>query len=70
MITTGSKGVQIPIRGMVAVELERNNVQFMKRYEELVNEYYKEPVNEMFDDVTTSALKALVSDESTVFEGC
>ena len=47
------------------MELGRNNVlQVIKRYEELVNEHYNEPVNGLFDDVTTSVLKTLVSDES------
>ena len=45
------------------MELGENNVQIMKRYEELVNEHYKEPVNRLFD-VTTSVFKALVPDES------
>ena len=38
----------------------------MQWSEELVNEHYKEPaaVRGLFDDVTTSVLKALVSDES------
>ena len=48
----------------VAVELERNNVQVMTSYEELANEHYKKPVNRLFDDLATSVLKALVSDES------
>ena len=47
----------------VAEKLGRNNVQVKKRYEDLVNEHYKEPVNGLFYDVTTSGLKALVSDE-------
>ena len=47
------------------MELGRNNAQVIKRYEELVNEHLKEPVNGLFDDVTTSVLiKTLVSDES------
>ena len=41
-----------------------NNVQIMKRYVELVNGHYKEPVNGLFDDVTPSMLKAMVSDMS------
>ena len=34
-----------------------------KIHKELVNEHYKEPVNGLLDDVTTSGLKALASDE-------
>ena len=41
----------------VVVELGRKNVQVIKRYEELVNEHYKEPVNGLLDDMTTSVLK-------------
>ena len=37
-----------------------NNVQIMKRYVELVNGHYKEPVSGLFDNVTPSVLKALV----------
>ena len=37
---------------------------FMKRYGDLVNEHYKEPGIEKFDDLTTSVIRALVSDES------
>ena len=37
---------------------------FMKRYVDLVNEHYKEPGIEMFDDVTTSVIRALEFDES------
>ena len=46
--------------GCVVVELRRNNVHVMQRYEELVNVHYKEPVNGLSDDGTTSVLKALV----------
>ena len=35
----------------------------MKKYEDLVSEYYKEPVNGTFDDVTTSVLEALLSED-------
>ena len=38
--------------------------RFMKTYIHLVNEHYKEPGIKMFDDVTTSVIRALVSDES------
>ena len=31
----------------------------LKKYEKLVSEHYKEPVNETFDDVTASVLEAL-----------
>ena len=37
---------------------------FMKRYVHLVNEHCKEPGIEMFNNVRTSVIRALVSDES------
>ena len=37
---------------------------FMKRYIDLVNERYKEPGIEMFDDVMTPVIRALVSNKS------
>ena len=46
------------------MELGENNVQVMKRHAELVNEHYKEPMIWLFDDMTASVFKALVSDES------
>ena len=56
-------GLEIPIRVTVTMDLGESNVQVMKKYEDLVNEHYKEPVNRMFDDVTTSVLEALMSDD-------
>ena len=41
-----------------------NYYWFMKRYVDLVNERYKEPGIEMFNNVTTSVIRAMVSDES------
>ena len=48
------------------MELEENNVEVKERYKELGNEYYKEPVNRTFDDVTASVLKELMSDKSVL----
>ena len=56
-------GLEIPIRVTVTMDLGESNVQVMKKYEDLVNEHYKEPVNGIFDDVTTSVLEALMSDD-------
>ena len=44
--------------------LRENNVQVMKRYKQLLNEHYKMPMNGYINDVTTSVLKAVVSDET------
>ena len=50
------------------MELGNNNVQVMKKYEELENEHYKEPLNGKLDDVTASALKELKSDDESDLE--
>ena len=42
---------------MVAQELVENNVQVLKRCEELVNEHYKEPVKGLFNNIVVSVLK-------------
>ena len=55
-------GLEIPIRVTVTMDAGEANVQVIKRYKDLVNEHYKEPVNGNFDDVTASVLKALMSD--------
>ena len=41
----------------VTIDAGEANVQVIKRYEDLVNEHYKEPVNGKFEDVTASVLK-------------
>ena len=43
---------------MVDVELGENNIQVMKTYSELMNEQYKEPVNELFDDMASCDMSA------------
>ena len=50
------------------MELGNNNVQVIKKYEELVDEHYKEPSNGNFDDVTASILKELMSDNESDLE--
>ena len=56
-------GLEIPIQVTVDMGIGESNLQALKKYEELVSEHYKEPVNRMFDDVTASALEALKSDD-------
>ena len=56
-------GLEIPIQVTVTMDLGEGNVKVMKKYEDLVNEHYKEPVNGTFDDVTTSVLEALLSED-------
>lgn len=54
-------GLEIPIQVMVTMDLGEGNVKVIKKYEDLVNEHYKEPVNGTFDDVTKSVLEVLLS---------
>ena len=49
---------------MYCMELGENSVQVMKRYDEKVNEHYKEPLSRLFDGMTASVLESMVSDES------
>ena len=56
-------GLDIPIRVTVTMDLRESNIQVMEKYEDLVNECYKEPVNGVFNNVTTSVLEALISDD-------
>ena len=46
-------GLETSIQVTVTMDLGESNIQVMKKYEDLVNEHNKEPVN---DDVTKSAL--------------
>ena len=55
-------GLKIP-PVTVTMDLGESNVQVMKKYKDLVNEHYKKPVNGMLDDVMTSVLEALISDD-------
>ena len=56
-------GLEIPIRVTVTRKLGESNVCEINKYEELVNEHYKEPENGTFDDVTASVLEQMMSDE-------
>ena len=61
-------GLEIPVLVTVIMELGNNNVQVVKKDEELVNEHYKEPSNGNFDDVTASILKELMSNDESDLE--
>ena len=61
-------GLEIPVLVMVIMDLGNNNVQIIKKYEELVNEHYKEPSNGNFDHVTASIVKELMSDDESDLE--
>lgn len=59
-------GLEIPAEITVEMDISKENVQAMKKYEALVEEYYKEPVDGKFEDATAAilqSLKALASDD-------
>ena len=58
-------GLEIPIRVTVDMDIAESNSRALKKYEELVSEHCKEPVNWTFDDVTASVLEALHSDDDS-----
>jgi hypothetical protein len=45
------------------MDIADSNTQVLKKYEELVVVYYKEPENGTFNDVTASVFAALSGDE-------
>ena len=61
-------GLEIPIQVIVKMECNSQNEDALTRYEALVNQYYKEPVDGKFEDVTTTILNDIHSDtdEETV----
>ena len=55
-------GLEIPAEITVEMDLNEDNVLAMKKYESLVEEYYKEPVDGKFEDATDDILESLKSD--------
>ena len=55
-------GLEIPIQMTVKMEYSSQNKDALFKYESLVEQYYKEPVDGKFDDVTDTVLKDLESD--------
>ena len=59
-------GLEIPAEITVEMDITEENVQAMKKYEALVEEYYKEPIDGKFEDATAAilqSLKSLASDD-------
>ena len=56
-------GLEIPVTVTVTMDLIEMNQSAIQKYETLVTEKYKEPVDGKFDDVTDPVLGALNSDE-------
>ena len=52
-------GLEIPVEVTVEIEVTENNILAVKKYEALIQEHYKEPVEGKFEDVTPTILEAL-----------
>lgn len=61
-------GLEIPIRLTIEMDAGEKNIQALKKYEDLVSEYYKTPVNGKFKHATASVLETLKSDDSDIEE--
>ena len=55
-------GLEIPIQVIVKMDYSPQNKDALFKYEPLVEQYYKEPVDGKFEDVTDTVLKDLESD--------
>ena len=55
-------GLEIPIQVIVKMDNSPQNKDALFKYESLVEQYYKEPVDGKFEDVTATVLKDLGSD--------
>ena len=55
-------GLEIPIQVIVKMEYSPQNKDALFKYESLVEQYYKEPVDGKFEDITKTVLKDLESD--------
>ena len=64
-------GLEIPVQVIVKMEYSPQNKDALLKYESLIEQYYKQPVDGKFDDVTDTVLKGLESDadEETDDEG-
>jgi len=56
-------GLEIPIQVTVEMDLTEKNRQCLDKYETLVGEKYKEPVDGKFEDATDSILQRLKEPE-------
>lgn len=45
-------GLEIPIQVIVKIEYSPQNKDALFKYKSLIEQYYKEPVDSIFDDVT------------------
>ncbi len=59
-------GLEIPIQVTVEMDYSEKNRQCINKYETLVNEKYKEPVDGKFEDATDAILRKLKEDDDDV----
>ncbi len=57
-------GLEIPVAVTVKMELTEQNKLAIQKYEALVQEKYKEPINGQFEDVTATILRDIEDSES------
>ena len=57
-------GLEIPIQVMVEMDFTEKNRLCLDKYESLVNEKYREPVDGKFEDATSAILEGLKDDGS------
>ena len=56
-------GLEIPIEISVEMQLTNENSVVIRKYEALVREQYKEPIDGVFEDATDVILKELMSSD-------
>ena len=49
-------GLEIPVEATVRMETSTKNVEAIERFEQLVEQHYREPVNGQFEDSTKEVL--------------
>ena len=55
-------GLEIPVEVTIAMECSDKNQLYIKKYESLVSEKYKEPVEGRFEDATADILRRINAD--------
>lgn len=58
-------GLEIPTRVTVALEYSESNREKMKKFEHLVKQNYREPVDRKFEDATKHILKTICSESDS-----
>ena len=56
-------GLEIPVEATVRMEASTKNVEAIKRFKQLVEQHYKEPVNGQYEDCTKEVERESSSDE-------